>query len=40
MIEQPHFNAYSISARICLGAAIFGAALLVDVAITSAYFMQ
>ncbi|MGY8678609.1 hypothetical protein Q2941_12495 [Bradyrhizobium sp. UFLA05-153] len=29
MIDQPDFDSYSIQARICLGVAIFGAALLV-----------
>jgi hypothetical protein len=29
MIERPHFDSYSVPARICLGIAIFSAALLV-----------
>ena len=37
MIEQPHFDSYSIQARICFGIAIFGVALF---ALTSTYFMQ
>jgi hypothetical protein len=28
MIDQPHFDSYSIQARICLGIATLGAALL------------
>jgi len=31
VIEQPDLDSYSISARICLGVAIFGVALLVTV---------
>jgi hypothetical protein len=38
MIEQPHFNEHSIPARVSLGIAIFGAALLV--ATVTAYLMQ
>jgi hypothetical protein len=37
MIEQPHFDSYSIQARICFGIAIFGVVLF---ALTSTYFMQ
>jgi hypothetical protein len=29
MFERPHFDSYSVPARICLGIAIFSAALLV-----------
>ena len=31
MIDQPHFNSYSIQARICLGIGGFGGALLATV---------
>lgn len=40
MIGQPHFNSYSIQARICLGIAIFGAALLVAALLASTYLVQ
>lgn len=39
MIEQPHFDSYSIRARICFGIAVSGAAFLVAMAITSIYFV-
>ena len=35
MTEQPHIDLYSLTARICLGIAIFGGAL--AIAITSVY---
>jgi hypothetical protein len=31
MIEQPHFDSYSTAARICLGVAILGTALLIAI---------
>jgi hypothetical protein len=40
MTDLPHFDSYSIPARICLGVAIFGGAVLVAMAITSIYVMQ
>ncbi|TWB53805.1 hypothetical protein [Bradyrhizobium sacchari] len=40
MIEHPHFDAYSIPARICLAVAIVGGAALVAMAILSVYFMR
>ena len=38
MIDQPHFDSYSIQARICLGIATFGALLFA--VMTSIYLMQ
>ncbi|WP_256468679.1 hypothetical protein [Bradyrhizobium sp. 61] len=40
MIDPPHFNTYSIQARIYLGVATFGAALLVAGAVARIYFVQ
>jgi F0F1-type ATP synthase membrane subunit c/vacuolar-type H+-ATPase subunit K len=31
MFEQPHFHSYSTAARICIGIAVLGAALLVGI---------
>jgi hypothetical protein len=39
VIDQPDLNSYSIPARICLGVAVFGAALLVTV-LTSVSVVQ
>jgi hypothetical protein len=39
MINQPHLEPYSIPARICLGIATFGGALLVTVVLIF-FFMQ
>ena len=39
MIKQPDFVSYSTPARICLGIAIFGIALLVAVPLTHIYFI-
>jgi len=38
MIEQPHFDQYSIAARICFFIAVAGGALLLAVLATSLYF--
>ena len=40
MIEQPHFDSYSIPARVCLYVAIFGIALLIAMTLTRIYFME
>lgn len=40
MIREPHFDTYSIPARICFAVAMSGGALLLAVAIASTYFMQ
>lgn len=40
MIREPHFDTYSIPARICFAIAVGGGALLLAVAVTSVYFMQ
>ncbi|MGY4171726.1 hypothetical protein ACVIHH_003744 [Bradyrhizobium sp. USDA 4518] len=36
MIDQPHFDPYSIPARVCLGIAIFGGSVLIAVMLTLA----
>jgi len=38
--QHYHFDLYSIPARICLGIAICGGALLAAVAVTGIYFME
>lgn len=38
-MEQPHFDPYSVPARICLAVAVVGGAALIAVAIMSIYFM-
>lgn len=38
--REPHFDTYSIPARICFAVAMSGGALLLAVAIASTYFMQ
>jgi hypothetical protein len=40
MIDRLPVASYSIAARICLGIAVFGGALLVATAITSIYFVR
>jgi hypothetical protein len=40
VIKQPHFDSYSIPARICFGIAMFGGAALVLLTIASLYFMH
>jgi hypothetical protein len=40
MIEPPHFDSYSVPARICLGIAIFSAALLVATVLMNAFDMR
>lgn len=40
IIREPHFDTYSIPARICFAIAVVGGAVLLAVAITSIYFMQ
>lgn len=40
MIREPHFDTYSVPARICFGIAMLGGAALLAVAITSIYCMQ
>ncbi|MCS3495523.1 hypothetical protein AB7008_37115 [Bradyrhizobium sp. 521_C7_N1_3] len=40
MIDPAHFNTYSIQARVCLGVAAFGAALLFAEAVARIYFVQ
>ncbi|MEZ2141918.1 MULTISPECIES: hypothetical protein [Bradyrhizobium] len=40
MIEQPHFDAYSIPARICFTVALLGCAVLIAVLVTSVYFLE
>ncbi|WP_283815065.1 MULTISPECIES: hypothetical protein [unclassified Bradyrhizobium] len=37
MIEQPHFDSYSIPARVSLGIAIFGGSLLIAVMLLGAF---
>jgi hypothetical protein len=37
MIYHPHFESYSIPARICLGIGIFGAALLAATVLTDVF---
>ena len=39
MIEQPHFDSYSIQGRICFAIAVGGVAFLVAMAITGIYFV-
>ena len=39
MIEQPHLDAYSIPARVCLGIALFGGTLLIAVMLATALVM-
>lgn len=39
MIEQPHFDPYSILARICFAVAVVGGVALIAVAIMSICFM-
>ncbi|MCP1729183.1 hypothetical protein ABIF38_008504 [Bradyrhizobium japonicum] len=36
MLEQPHFDPYSIPARVCLAIAIFGGSLLIAVLLLTA----
>lgn len=40
MIDEPHVNSHSIQARIWLGIAMLGAAVLVAMALTSAFVMR
>ncbi|WP_256469313.1 hypothetical protein [Bradyrhizobium sp. 141] len=40
MIREPHFDTYSIPARVCFAIAMAGGAFLIAVAITSVYFME
>jgi hypothetical protein len=40
LIKQPHFDLYSIPARVCFGIAMLGGAALVLLTITSIYFMH
>jgi hypothetical protein len=40
MIYHPHFESYSIPARICLGIGIFGAALLAATVLTDGGLFQ
>ncbi len=40
MIREPHFDSYSIPARVCFAIAVFGGALLIAVAVTSVYFIK
>lgn len=40
MTREPHFDTYSIPARICFAIAMLGGAMLLALAITSIYFMQ
>jgi hypothetical protein len=39
VIKQPHFDPYSVPARICFAVAVVGGALLIAVAIVSIYLM-
>ncbi|MCP2210489.1 hypothetical protein AB7M42_005049 [Bradyrhizobium diazoefficiens] len=39
MIEQPHFDRYSVLARICFGVAVILGAALIAVAIVGVYFL-
>jgi hypothetical protein len=40
MVDNPHFDTYSIAARICLAIASLGGVLLIATAVTSLYFMH
>ncbi|SCB55266.1 hypothetical protein GA0061098_103761 [Bradyrhizobium shewense] len=40
MLREPHFDTYSIPARVCFAIAMFGGALLIAVAVTSIYFLK
>jgi hypothetical protein len=37
MLERPHIESYSIQARICLGIAVLGAAVLLAVMLTGGF---
>lgn len=40
MIREPHFDTYSIPARVCFAIAAVGGAMLLAVAIASIYFLS
>lgn len=40
IIREPHFDTYSILARVCFAIALVGGALLIAVAATSIYFIK
>lgn len=40
MLDQPHFDSYSIPARVCLGIAIFGGSTLIAVMLAVALITQ
>lgn len=40
IIREPHFDTYSIPARVCFAIAMVGGALLIAVAVTSIYFIK
>lgn len=40
MIIRPHFETYSIPARVCFAIALVGGALLVALVVTNIYFIK
>lgn len=40
IIREPHFDTYSIPARVCFAIALVGGALLIALAVTSIYFIN
>jgi len=40
IIREPHFDTYSIPARVCFAIALVGGALLVALVATSIYFIK
>jgi len=40
IIREPHFDTYSIPARVCFAIAMVGGSLLIALAVTSIYFIN
>lgn len=40
IIREPHFDTYSIPARVCFAIALVGGAVLIAVAATNIYFIK